>query len=78
MIAHLSCGGYAAYMIQTIASNVHKSKEKALSRLLEQQPAVTGLYSRNCRNTHLSLCLMQCLVHENDTLYHLIYYRQEG
>lgn len=39
MIAHLSCGGYAAYMIRTIASNVHKSKEKALSRLLEQQPA---------------------------------------
>lgn len=65
-------------MIQTIASNMHKSKEKASSRLLEQQSSVTGLYSTTCRNIHLSLGLMQCLVHENDTLHHLIYYRQEG
>lgn len=65
-------------MIQTIASNMHKSKEKALSRLLEQQPSVTGLYSTTHRNIHLSLCLMQCLVHEKDTLHRLIYYRQEG
>lgn len=78
MIAHLSCRGHAAYMAQTIASKMHKRKEEALSRLLQQQPAVTGLYSRTCRNTHLSLCLMQCLLHENDTLHHLIYYRQEG
>lgn len=78
MIAHLSCGGHAVYMIQRIASNMHKSKKKALSRLLEQQPAVTGLYSTTCGNIHLSLCLMQCLVHENDTLHHLIYCRQEG
>lgn len=78
MFAYLSCKGHTAYMIQTIASNMQKSKEKTLSRLLKWQPAVIRLYSITCRNIHLSICLMQCPAHENYTLHHLIYYREEG
>lgn len=78
MFAYLSCKGYTAYMIQTIAGNKLRSKEKILSRLVKWQPAVIYLYSRSCRNAHLCICLMQCPVHENYTLHHLIYYRGEG
>lgn len=35
MFAYLSCKGHTAHMTQTIAGNMHKSKEKTLSTLLK-------------------------------------------
>lgn len=58
MFAYL-CKGQTADTIQTIASNMHKSKEKNIIQITEVGTCCTRLHSTACRNNNLSICLMQ-------------------